>query len=76
MLWLSDGPCKVPPFATHHCGVGAIIIDENDNILVVKEHKNSKLVGWKLPGGYANLGENLLKNHFHRFGECVVILEL
>lgn len=57
MLWLKVTPCVVPPYATHHCGVGAVIIDQNRRILVVKEH--SKLVGWKLPGGYVNAGEEL-----------------
>jgi ADP-ribose pyrophosphatase YjhB (NUDIX family) len=55
MLWLKDTPCVVPPYATHHCGIGAVIINDRNQILVVKEH--SKLVGWKLPGGYVNLGE-------------------
>lgn len=54
MKWLPDTECRVPPSATHHCGVGALILN-GDNMLVVKE--KSKLTGWKLPGGYVNLGE-------------------
>lgn len=56
LLWLPGGECKVPPGASHHCGVGALVI-EDDNILVVKE--KNKLSGWKMPGGYVNLGEEL-----------------
>lgn len=54
LLWLKDSECKVPPFSTHHCGVAGAVIHEN-KILVVKE--KAKCVGWKLPGGYSNLGE-------------------
>ena len=54
LLWLPEGECKVPPFATHHCGVAGVLTF-NHNILVVKE--KSKLTGWKLPGGYVNLNE-------------------
>lgn len=55
LKWLPDSPCKVPPTATHHCGVGALIV-RGDEMLVVKE--KSKLTGWKLPGGYVDRGEN------------------
>jgi ADP-ribose pyrophosphatase YjhB (NUDIX family) len=55
VLWLLDTPSKVPIFASHHCGVAGLVIHDN-KILVVKE--KSKIVGWKLPGGYLNLGED------------------
>ena len=58
LLWLpTDRQSVVPPFATHHVGVGALCVNSDNEILVVKER--SKLVGWKLPGGYVNLGEEL-----------------
>ena len=58
ILWLpEDKPCTVPPFATHHVGVGAVLLNDKREILVVKE--KSKVTGWKLPGGYVNLGEDL-----------------
>ena len=59
MRWLPDTECKVPPSATHHVGVGALIVTDDDpaEILVVKE--KGKLAGWKLPGGLVNLGEDL-----------------
>ena len=57
LLWLPyDIPCRVPVFGTHNAGVGSLIIDKGD-ILVVKE--KSKYVSWKLPGGYLNLGEEI-----------------
>jgi hypothetical protein len=49
LLWLDDNTeCKVPPFATHHCGVGGVVINNNNEILLVKE--KSKNSTWKLPG--------------------------
>ena len=57
LLWLEDTECKVPPFATHHVGVGGVVLNNNNEILLVKEKlKNSQ---WKLPGGYVNLGEQI-----------------
>ena len=56
LLWLLEGPSKVPVFASHQCGVAGLVMYEN-NLLVVKE--KNKLVGWKLPGGYVNVGEEL-----------------
>lgn len=53
MLWLKDGECKVPSYATHHVGVGGVVVND-DKILLVKE---SDKHGWKFPGGYVNLGE-------------------
>ena len=57
MRWLPDSECKVPPSATHHVGVGALIVTDDGELLCVKE--KHKLAGWKLPGGYVNLGEDL-----------------
>jgi len=58
LLWLDDNTeCKVPPFATHHCGVGGIVLNKSNEILLVKE--KSKNSTWKLPGGYVNLGEDI-----------------
>lgn len=62
MLWLAPGESKVPTFATHHVGVGAVVKSGND-VLVVKEHPPMNKF-WKFPGGYANLGEH--------FGETAV----
>ena len=58
LKWLpKDTESRVPPFSTHHVGVGAVVVQNNDEILVVKEQ--SKLANWKLPGGYTSLGEDL-----------------
>ncbi len=56
LLWLGKGVSKVPRYATHHCGVGGVVL-HNGKVLAVKEH--GKETHWKLPGGMADLGENL-----------------
>ena len=57
LKWLpKDIPSRVPPYATHHVGVGAVVLKDN-KLLVVKEQ--SKIANWKLPGGYVSIGEDL-----------------
>ena len=57
LLWLPNTECKVPPFATHHCGVAGVLFHDN-HILVVKEKAKVFKPHWKLPGGYVNLNEH------------------
>lgn len=57
LLWLGRSENKVPDFATHHCGVGGMVLDESGRVLLVRE--THKSVGWKLPGGYLCAGEDI-----------------
>ena len=57
-LWLSEGECKIPTFATHQVGVGAVVVNSRDEILVVRELRKNYLP-WKIPGGLAELGEHI-----------------
>ena len=59
LLWLGKGECKVPPFATHHMGVGACVINGSELLVVREKDRALGLNNWKLPGGYVNLGEDL-----------------
>jgi ADP-ribose pyrophosphatase YjhB (NUDIX family) len=58
-LWLKqDIENKIPEYATHQVGVGAIVVNSNNEILCVRElRKNFRK--WKIPGGLAELGEQL-----------------
>jgi ADP-ribose pyrophosphatase len=58
-LWLKeDVENKIPEYATHQIGVGAIVINSRNEILCVREmRKNFRK--WKIPGGLADLGEDL-----------------
>nr|XP_022916740.1 nudix hydrolase 8 isoform X1 [Onthophagus taurus] len=58
--WLpKDEPCAIPPYAHTTLGVGCLVVNENDEILVVQEN-HLKFDHWKLPGGYVEPGENLI----------------
>lgn len=59
LLWLQDRPCPVPPFATHHIGVGGVVIDSARRVLLVKDRHARAPQVWKFPGGLANLGEDI-----------------
>ena len=51
----------VPPYATHYIGVGGVVINENDELLVVSEKYRApgRGPGYKLPGGALLPGEHL-----------------
>ncbi|GMI07844.1 hypothetical protein TrLO_g11586 [Triparma laevis f. longispina] len=55
--WLKASPDKVPEYATHQVGVGTVCIHES-KILCVREIRGN-YSKWKLPGGLADLGEQL-----------------
>ncbi|GBG31430.1 Nucleoside diphosphate-linked moiety X motif 6 [Hondaea fermentalgiana] len=57
--WLPDEiPDKVPPFGFHQVGVGALVLNQRNEILLVKE-KHSQYDRWKMPGGLVDPGELL-----------------
>ena len=58
-LWLKDDTeCKIPDYATHHVGVGAIVVNSRNEILCVRELRNNYMP-WKIPGGLSDLGEDV-----------------
>jgi ADP-ribose pyrophosphatase YjhB (NUDIX family) len=57
-LWLKDSECKIPEYATHHVGVGAVVVNSRNEILCVRELRNNYMP-WKIPGGLAELGEQI-----------------
>ena len=54
--WLGKGDSKIPDFATHRVGVAGFAVNKEGKVLLVKE-KRGKF--FKLPGGHADLGEDL-----------------
>ena len=57
--WLRDDiPSKIPEFATHHVGVGAVVINSRDEILCIRELRKN-YHPWKIPTGLADLGESI-----------------
>ncbi len=58
-IWLKDDiENKIPEYATHQVGVGAMVVNSRNEILCVRELRNNYRP-WKLPGGLAELGEQL-----------------
>lgn len=45
----------IPTSANHTLGVGAVVINENEELLVIKEKIST--IGYKLPGGHIDNGE-------------------
>lgn len=59
MLWLvEDAECKIPEFATHQVGVGAMVVNSRNEILCVRELRKN-FMPWKVPGGLSELGEHI-----------------
>ncbi|XP_033106951.1 nucleoside diphosphate-linked moiety X motif 6-like [Anneissia japonica] len=57
--WLpTDEPNQLPGYTTHYVGVAGFVVNENNQVLVVKERFYKK-ANWKLPGGMADPGEDL-----------------
>ena len=59
--WLpNDEPIAVPPFAHTMVGVGALVINDKNQVLVVSEKNALIKDSWKLPGGYLEMDEDLV----------------
>ena len=49
----------MPPYANHYVGVGGAVINEKNEILLIKENRSLDQRRWKLPGGFADPQERL-----------------
>lgn len=59
--WLpTNEPSAIPPFAHTMVGVGALVINDKNQVLVVSEKNALIKDSWKLPGGYLEMNENLV----------------
>ncbi|KAE8733529.1 Nudix hydrolase 8 [Hibiscus syriacus] len=61
VLWIPKTPSTIPANATHRVGVGAIILNDKREVLVVQE-KSGILQGtglWKIPTGVVEEGEDI-----------------
>ncbi|KZV54275.1 nudix hydrolase 8 [Dorcoceras hygrometricum] len=58
--WIPDEPCPLPPGPSHQIGIAGFVINDQKQILVVKEKCSCLCAGiWKLPTGYINKSEEL-----------------
>ena len=59
--WLpKDETLIIPPYAHTMVGVGAIVINDKNEVLVVSEKNSLIKDSWKLPGGYVEPSECFL----------------
>lgn len=59
-LWLEkDRPKKRPQFSSHFIGVGGIVINDKDQVLLVQEKVGNLTDLWHLPGGRVDENEFL-----------------
>lgn len=59
VAWLPENEvCNIPQYASTMVGVGAIVMNDKRQILVVSE-KYRLFPHWKLPGGYVEPGNNM-----------------
>lgn len=61
-MWMCDYlQSHMPDYADHYIGVGGFVVNNNNQLLVVRErhHDQSQLSMWKLPGGHTDKGEDL-----------------
>ena len=62
-LWMDETmEDRLPAYANHYVGVGAVVVNENEEILLTQEKRWS--VGnfnntWKIPGGHIHQGETI-----------------
>uniref|UniRef100_A0A8D9EFQ7 Nudix hydrolase 8 n=2 Tax=Cacopsylla melanoneura TaxID=428564 RepID=A0A8D9EFQ7_9HEMI len=57
--WLpEDQESRIPGYAHTMIGAGAVVLNEKNQVLVVKEFYRSR-PQWKLPGGYVELSEDI-----------------
>ena len=56
-----EGNAFVPPYATHYIGIGGVVINKDNELLVVSERyrASGRGPGYKLPGGALQPGEHL-----------------
>jgi len=59
--WLAEGPCTLPANASHQVGVGAFVLNEQEEILAVQERTGTFQGSgiWKMPTGAIKQGEDI-----------------
>jgi len=59
--WLpKNEPFNIPPYAHNMVGVGGLVVNSKNEILVVSEKNALVKNSWKLPGGYLEPGEDIV----------------
>lgn len=58
--WLPETESTIPPNASTYVGIGAFVVNDQNEVLVVQERTGpAKGRGWKLPTGLIEQGEEI-----------------
>jgi len=59
-IWLDSTTYnRIPAFAAHYVGVGGVVINDKDEVLLIQEIKQPEPRLWKFPGGLVDPGETI-----------------
>ncbi|XGW23129.1 hypothetical protein V3C99_005402 [Haemonchus contortus] len=56
--WLPETPSRLPRYAHTVIGVGGLVIDKHDRVLMMRERR-AHYLGWKYPAGASEPGESI-----------------
>eukprot|EP00743_Colponemidia_sp_Colp-15_P007470 GILK01008074.1.p1 GENE.GILK01008074.1~~GILK01008074.1.p1 ORF type:complete len:274 (-),score=46.43 GILK01008074.1:241-1062(-) len=59
--WLAVEANKMPNYSSHYVGVGGVVINDRNEILLVQEVYADRPGRWKIPGGLADTGESIVE---------------
>ena len=55
VLWMDKSVAnRMPGYADHYVGLGGVVINNKNQILLIKENRADDKRKWKLPGGFMN----------------------
>lgn len=57
--WLPSSPNTIPSYTTHFVGVGGLVTNDQQQVLMVQEKTPALKSFWKLPGGRVEPGEEI-----------------
>ncbi len=59
-LWLDPKVAdRIPAYADHYVGVGGVVINHKDELLLIQERRQPEPRLWKFPGGFMDPGETI-----------------
>jgi len=59
-LWLDEAMAdRLPAYADHFVGVGGIMVNDNNEVLMIQERRSMVAGAWKFPGGFVDNGETI-----------------
>ncbi|KAL2332829.1 hypothetical protein Fmac_014042 [Flemingia macrophylla] len=63
VYWIPKTGCTIPPNASHRVGVGAIVLKDTKEVLVVQEKRGGfhGIGVWKMPTGVVDAGEEIFE---------------